>query len=449
MIPKIDPPAPAIEAAAPRLRIDPLELDPEGMDLSTLTSARTADPLAESQIAETPAPVAATNAAPVEAGTDGPAAAPPELRFEPAGPPSNVAELLERRLPAVTIESMPLCRFLTFASDLAGLPVSVSPDELRLAAVSAATPVTVDAKNATIEELLAAAVGPLRLAAAVDGPHIVLRRKSEDKRRELAYPVDDLAAGDAELQRLATWVQDLVAPETWKAHGGEGVLTIDGATLRIDNSERSGFETILFLERYRVARGLKPRSKYPPALLAAGAAAGELRQRMQGPATFTFTQPTPLRAVVGWWQEELETAVLIDWPALAGERTWPQSRITASAMNQPWGESLDKALAPLGLGWRAVDGRTIEITSLAKIRTEPQLAIYRLASSSSVGDSVNAADLRDRVAAAAQADGAAGSGATFYDAEHRVLLVRQPAAVQRRLADGLAAAGFLAEAAGD
>jgi hypothetical protein len=55
--------------------------------------------------------------------------------------------LLERRLPAVTIESMPLCRFLNFASDLAGLPVSVSPDELRLAAVLAATPVTVDAKK--------------------------------------------------------------------------------------------------------------------------------------------------------------------------------------------------------------------------------------------------------------------------------------------------------------
>jgi hypothetical protein len=450
VIPKADPPAPAVDAAAPRLRIDPLELDPEGMDLSTLTRGRAADSLAASQLDKAPAPVVVASAAPAEAGPMAPPdAAPPDLRFEPAGPPSNIAELLERRLPAVTIESMPLCRFLNFASNLSGMPVSVSPDELQLAAVSAATPVTVDAKNATIEELLASALGPLRLAASVDGPHIVLRRRSQDKRRELAYPVDDLAADDAELQRLAGWVQDLVAPETWKAHGGAGVLTIDGATLRIDNSERSGFETILLLERYRVARGLQPRSKYPPALLSAGAAVGKLRERMQGPATFTFTQPTPLRAVAAWWQEELETAILIDWPALAGERTWPQSRITASAMNEPWGAALAKALAPLGLGWRAVDGRTIEMTSLGKIRTEPQLAIYRLTSSSSGAAAMSGDDLLARVAAAAEAEGAAAGGAAYYDAAHRVLLVRQPAAVQRRLADGLGAAGFLDDAAGD
>ena len=109
----------------------------------------------------------------------------------------------------------------------------------------------------------------------------MLRRVVDDKRRELAYPVDDLARGEAEMTRLAGWVQELVAPESWTVHGGDGTLTIDGSSLRIDARERIGYETILFLERYRVARGLKPRSKYPAALLAAGPAGGELAERMR------------------------------------------------------------------------------------------------------------------------------------------------------------------------
>ncbi len=444
----VEPAAPVAAPSGndePRLRIDPLDLDPEGLDLSTLLAGRVAaDPLAASDLDATPAPVvdSAVPAKPADGAP--PDEAPPaeHPRFEPVGPPTNVASLLARRVPALTIEAMPLCRFLDFAVEFSGLPVSVSPDELRLAAISAATPASVDAQDATIVDLLATALKPLRLAPQVAGSQIVLRRIVTERRRELSYPVDDLAATPADMTRLAGWVQDLVAPETWKPHGGGGTLTVDGSSLRIDHDERVGYETILFLERYRAARGLKPRSKYPAALLTPGDAGAALAARMQAPATFTFSQPTSLRSAIRWWQEETDTAILVDWPALTDQRCWPQSRITASATNRPWGEALAAALAPLGLGWRPVDGRTIEVTSLDKILTEPQLVLYRLSDITPADDSA----LLAQVSRLTDADSDADAGAAFYDAEHRVLLVRRPAAAQRRLDEWLAAEGLLAGA---
>jgi hypothetical protein len=310
------------------------------------------------------------------------------------------------------------------------LPVSVAPDELRLAAVSAATAVSVDAQDATLVEMLTAALKPLRLTPQVENGQIVLRRVLAEERKTLAYPVDDLVgnAADGNAAELAQWVQSLVAPESWKANGGAGELTVDGATLRINNTERVGYETILLLERYRLARGLAPRSKYPKALLEAGAQLPALAERMAGPATFTFSRPTPVRDVFAWWQEELGVALLVDWPALESLRMPPHARLTASTAGQPWSAALDAVLAPLGLGWRAIDGRTIEITTHDKVQIERVAELYRL----------NATAPRDEAAVISKAKTAGlGDGVAFYDATNRVLLVRAPASVQRALAEKL------------
>jgi hypothetical protein len=87
-------------------------------------------------------------------------------------------------------------------------------------------------------------------------------------------------------------------------------------------------------------------------------------------------------------------------------------------------------LEPLGLGWRAVGRNTIEITTLTKIREEQLLEIYRVAEDASV----DAEQLVARVQSLAGDGGnPQAAGAVFYDADSRVLLVRQPAAAHRKL----------------
>jgi hypothetical protein len=88
-------------------------------------------------------------------------------------------------------------------------------------------------------------------------------------------------------------------------------------------------------------------------------------------------------------------------------------------------------LEPLGLAWRAVDRRTIQITTLAKAQSEFQLEVYRIAADAKIDGEQLAARV-NALAAAAGGESLEG-GAVAYDAESRVLLIRQPAAVHRRL----------------
>jgi hypothetical protein len=437
-----DATAAPVASPAPRLRIDPLDLDPEGLDIATLLHGPSVDTMAaDSAGAPEPAP-APSAAVPADAAGDAPAAGRDAVeRSEPANPPAAPKVLLARHIPAVKIEGMPLGRFLDFATTLSAMPVSAAPDELRLAAVSAATGVSVDAKDVTIEELLSKALKPLRLAPTIEGGQIVLRRSVGAQRRELTYPVGDLVASDA--QPLADWVQALVEPDSWQVKDGAGSLKVDGTSLRLNQSERVGYATILFLERYRAAVGLAPQSKYPAALLAAWKGVAELDGPLAAPTTFTFSRPTPLGEIFRWWSGELGAAVLVDWPALETQGLRPHTRLLASANQKPWGEAMTAVLKPLGLGWRAVDAHTVEITSLDKMRTEPVVELYRVAA----GATTTGAELLEqvrRLGSEAGADAQSATMAVFYDEAHRVLMVRQGAAVQRRVAEWLARAGLLA-----
>jgi hypothetical protein len=417
------------DADAPRLRIDPLDLDPEGLDLATLLHGDSRPPIdsvAISDLEQAPEPVDSDVPANKEAGA-GPIELPEGGRVAEGAeiePPAAPAILLARRLPAVKVTQMPLALFVDFATGLSAVPVSVPVDELQLAAVSSSSAVSVDLKDATLEQMLAEGLKALRLEPKVVDGQIVLRRSGAGGRRQLAYPVDDLISGDA--KELAAWVARFVTPEAWQAGGGDGLLEAEGSTLRVDADERVGFATILFLEQYRVACGLPPKSKYPAALLKSRAAKSELAARLAAPATFTFTRPTALRELIHWWQQESDIAILVDWPALADSRLAPHSRVTASIAGKPWSEALSTVLEPLGLGWRLVDKWTIEISTLAKLKREPVLELYNLNLATAAGGWSATALAKVKALSG-------GAGDAVFDAAHGVLIVRGPATMQRDL----------------
>ncbi len=446
----VEPPAAAASSATtadaalsdpgePRLRIDPLEFDPEGLNLSALLAGdapHPSVPAIEDEVLVVSIPPVSASEAPAEP------AAPPGHAVAPSDdvqPPVAPEVLLARRLAGIKVEQMPLCEFLPLATSLSAMPVSVAAEELRLAAVSAATPVSLDASETTIEAALAAAFKPLRLTPLVDQRQIVLRRAAEDKARELNYPIADLGVDEAE---LIAWVKGLVQPQSWSAVAGSGKLSAGGGSLRIAHSERIGYETILFLEQYRHARGLPLRSKYPTKFLAQWSGVVTPSPRLAEPTTFTFSQPTPLGEIARWWQQELGVAVLVDWPALAQERLSPGTRVTAAALNQRWDEALSAALAPLGLGWSIVDSGTIEVSTRRAIEGEPRLKLYRVGAAASNSEKAPNSEKEWR-GAVTRLGGVDVESTVFYDARNRILLVRQPAPLQRALAERLrdAAAG--------
>jgi hypothetical protein len=442
--------APALEqtaeAESPKLRIDPLEIDPEGLNLSTLYNGPPKDPLAASQL---PAEESAELSVPA-AHEPPPEAAPPAGGPQPAAgavrrdeqavgaPGAAIAALLARKTPELKVNQMPLCRLLDLSVQLSGVPISVAPEQLRLAAISAGQPATADVKDATVEEFLAAALKPLRLQPVVVKDQIILIRETKNPRSERTFPVDDLASDDAAIKRLAATIQQVIAPESWQAAGGDGTIAIDGKQLKIDAGEAIQYDILLLLERSRASLGKSPRSKYPAALVGADAAPVALAERLSAPATFTFSQYTPLREIFRHWQEEMQVAVLVDWPALADLRLWPNTRIACSAADKPWDAALDEVLTPLGLAWRPIDKRTIEITTLEKASSAPLLEVYRLNPDNLAGVDDLATQIEQLVAANGS-DASDGQSETIVLVdEHRLLLVRQPATIQRQIAAWLA-----------
>ena len=261
-------------------KIDPLALDPEQMNLATLSgtdsNATEATTAAESAVEEMN----------------------PAHDDEPEKPlPANLGKVvrikqdsgramasrsaliqLKRELPAVSVKDMPLTDFLTMVSQLSGVPVSIGPEQLQMAGITASKGVTVDTTEQSIGDVLAAVLDPLHLEVVTSGPQVVVVRQGATKVRSVDYPIDDLVNNAATADKFAQWLQQLIAPESWQTHGGEGTIAIDNRTLRIEQSQAVQYQVLFFLERIRLAKGLPLRSRYPKQLLAAKPFATQVAQ---------------------------------------------------------------------------------------------------------------------------------------------------------------------------
>jgi len=433
-----EPALPAQEAdpEPAQRRFDPLEFDPQRLDLSQLDAPR----LTESEAANANDVAAEV---PVEDMT--PTASPSPSQRVRRNPDSSSPELppdaeqqLAQVLPALQFDGMPLTRFLEMISRLANVPVSIGPEQLLMAGAVANTAVSLDAQEVRLDEALQSALQPLKLKAVPLGPHVVLVREGSDKVREIDYPIDDLVSEEFPLETLADWVVRLVAPTSWQQAGGAGTLDASPNSLHVKQSQHIHYQVLFFLERLRLARELAPRSKFPTERLAGPGQQVTLAEKLGGPTTFTFSHYTPLREIFSHWQQELDVAVLVDWPALNELGLWPQSEFACSANNQPWQQAFDELLEPMGLGWRTVTPQALEITTAEKAADELQLKLYRLQPAAREKGSELVASAQSQLPQHST-DGTA----VEYDSIGNVLIVLQPATAQRRIKRWLAEQGLM------
>ncbi len=425
--PTLDPkPQPTARVA---LRFDPLDFDPENLDLSTIQSAG-------NESASEP-----TNEAPLEADISQEKPLPstlPNVRRDPdqTFSPAVAEEQLAQRFPALKVKQIPLGDFLALVSRLAAVPVSIAPEHLQMVGITARRSVSLDATDVDLNEALRAVLDPLHLEHLVEGPLVRVVRKESSKFRDVNYPLDDLASATSVTQ-IATWIEKLIAPTQWQAVGGAGTLREEPDALDIRQTQQIQYQVLIFLERYRLANGLAPRSRFPVKQLAAASAHSLLVARLKAPATFTFSRYTPLRDVVLYWQSELGVPILVDWPALAEVEAWPQTRIACSAIDKPWHDALNEILEPLGLGWRAVAGEMLEITTLQKVFTQPQLELYSLSRAPDAGADRLLAELAAIATTQSPDDAPLEGTALQFDSSANVVFVRQPDATQRKVYDWL------------
>jgi hypothetical protein len=389
-------------------RFNPLDLDPEGLELSTLDDPpRQQDTRVSEDPPPSPEPVASTQPV-VRRGADAErnlAARDAKTRFS-------------RRLPALSVKNMALVDFISLLSQLGGVPVSVGSEQLLMAGISPRQQVSLDAQDITLDAALVRVLDPLRLEHEFQGPQVVVVRQGADQVREIEYPINDLGTSGEE---LAAWLKQIVAPTSWQV----GALKIADGSLSIKQTQRVHYQVLMFLERLRLMSGMSPRSRYPVQRLAPTPLHGALAERLAAPGLFTFSRETPLADVFLHWQREIDVPLLVDWPALAEVDLWPESTIVCAVADQTWSAALDEVLEPLGLDWRATFGGAIEISSAERLHRDMQLDLYPLRRDKAADSAAAISALKEHLSPT--------EGDLIFDPAVNVLIARQPASAQRQI----------------
>ena len=400
---------------APRLarKFDALEVDLENLSLASATQ-----------------PEPKTRATEIDFVEDTSAAAPQVPNVTVPGPrlatqlgPTDEIDALgrdaKRQLalmsPVMMADELTVIDALNLFADLSGQPVSVGPDQLLMAGITPRKKVALSIEEITLGDALQKLLKPLRMEYSTEGPQVIITRKDANRLREIQYPIEDLVSADQDEARFASWIQQLVAPSTWREVGGEGSLKVADGQLNITQPQHVQYQVLILLERMRLARKLTPKSRYPVQRLAGTPAALLIKDKLDRTTTFTFSQFTSLDEVFAYWQEKVEVPLLVDWPALASNDLWPESTIKAAIIDQPWHTALSKVLQPLGLDWRPATGGAIEITTAEKVQNQLQLEVYPTRSSVDIKKLLSLAD--------------GDSGVILYDPVGKVVLALQPASI--------------------
>ncbi|MCU0981000.1 MAG: hypothetical protein MUF25_17755, partial [Pirellulaceae bacterium] len=348
----------------------------------------------------------------------------------------DVPARLQDRIAEVEFTDVPLKDFLRFIMNFSTVPVSVDPDALALVRATPRSKINVRKADATVDQLLTAALGPLQLAhVAVDQQLVVTRPPLADGGlRRHSHGVSDLVGNDPQtLTQLADLIVELVEPSSWEAAGGAGVIREERPSLVIQQRETVLFRAIVFCDRLRAARGLPPQSKFDPELFSLEPRLARAAPRLAKTVTLNFPQPASFTRVLDRLSDAGEVEILVDWQALVPLGWTPDTETTVTANQRSIGEVLTEMLQPMELTYRVIDAASVQVTSPAAAEARWDIEFYPVPESLAADPTADALVTRIRNELTGGNPGKL-AGALHFDAPSRHLIAALPQSQQRKLA---------------
>jgi hypothetical protein len=343
----------------------------------------------------------------------------------------NVNARLSDSVPGFESRNLPLVDLLALVSRLSTIPITIDADALAALGQSPSVPVPVHLEKTNVGDLLDAALEPLRLSYQVRDGQLIVGYPLAEKLRQVKYAVPDLVGDDAQaLQQLASVVQRMVAPASWQSVGGQGTINTKNGALVVEQSEPAHGEILSFCEKLRIARGLPQKSHFDPARFVLTTHSDRAQAMLQRPITANFYTPAPLATVAKWLGRSTGATILVDHAALARQEMTADSECSVVAVNKPLAGMLDELLQPIDLTWRAIDDRTVVITTSQDASRHMDVEFYpaRDLATDAAGHAF-IAEVAAKVAPQLWGN-SPDQGAMYFDAPGRTLVVRAPQRVQ-------------------
>ena len=442
----IETPAPTVTPTPPTPEVTtptpPTETDPAGIVKPTPAAAAPSvsnDPLAKLErliggAGEDPQATSASAPPPVVP----PADSAPAKAALPRPPPRDidVARRLADPLAGIEAAGTPLADFLDRFAELSTIPITLDPDWLAFALATPETPIAYRAASTTVGEALTKALAPLRLAPVVSGDQIVVGLSQPQPLVTIQVKAKELAASEEDLAELAELLKALIEPSSWTGENA-GTISVDAAAsaLNVTHLKIVQAQVLLVCEKLRTARQKKHELlQLDQALFQLDSRSARAAGKLAAPVSLNFSQPTRLTAVLDRLGESAGVRILVDWQGIAAAGWNLDADATLVADKQPLGEALHALLEPMELAWRAIDGRTLQVVTAAKLAERCEIEFYP-AADLLAGDPTGEAlqtRLRDSLGAAAFQSGG-GSGELRLDRLSKCLIVSLPQLKQREL----------------
>ena len=189
-----------------------------------------------------------------------------------------------------------------------------------------------------------------------------------------------------------------------------------------------------FCEKLRLARHKPLRSRGDHQRFSLATRSQRAHRLLAQSVTVNFHQPAPLTQILTNLAEATQADILIDRIALAAAKTSDQVQGSLVAQETPLGGALSDLLRPLGLAFRAVDDRTLQITTPEALDERMELEFYGLDRwlKQGVTGPTLVERLKARVGNRSWSD-AGGPGDIYFDAPSGYILVLQSQPVQAAL----------------
>ncbi len=363
-------------------------------------------------------------------------------------PAVDVTARLTESVPQLEMTDVPLGQVVGLLAQIGGVPITFDPDGIASVGVSLRDPVALRRDEANLGKLLEAVLAERGLTYVTERGQVLVTAPAV-ARGELTsrrYRVDDLAADQTSLAELAAVVQRLIAPESWQSEGGPGTVHARDGALVIEQTASTHHQVLLFCEKLRRARGLPIRSRFPLEWFKLATRRTRAADVLAEEITANFREPTPLVEVLGHLGGLAGADILVDRRPMAAAGISDTDPASVAIVDEPFDATLDKLLRPLGLAWRALDARTLQVSTQAALDETMELEFYPVAPllDGLVTGETLVEQVRNRIAGPTWSD-AGGPGAIHYDPKGRCLIVRHnqtvQAAIERLLGQQAVAGG--------
>ncbi len=380
--------------------------------------------------------------------------------------PSKTAEQFRRTIPSIELTAIPFHKFTQFVSDMTSVPITLRWDSILHAGSLVNRKLNVRiVEETSIAEMLDRVLRPLRLAVVASHGQLEIKRRSDGKLRTAKYFISDLLKPTSSPDDLLRLVQQLVEPGTWKEVRGPGTVAHengkdgDGARstetergrlgqiaiasdgrLAIRQAESAHFETVVLLEQMRVARGGKPLSTYPAEIFAPNDRRGLLKEVLTRPIAVRTSGPIELAELFRRIADASGCVLLPDWIALEGLGWHMATDVQVTSDEMTLAEMLEQIELTLGIVYRCLDSRTIEMTSPSAELGRAEFAFYDLQSIRNSG--FDTAMIQSRIEQAiGQEQFRAANGVVAKDEQGQHIIVRLPQSLQVLARDFMTAWG--------